>query len=408
MYNKTEAFDFIKDNDVKFIRLAFCDIFGVQKNVSIMPYELERAFESGISFDASSIDGFGEENKSDLFLIPDPSTLSLLPWRPSRGRVARFFCDVRSPGLVPFEFDSRLILKKAVRYAADKGFYVNFGAECEFYLFKTDESGAPTSIPYDNGGYMDISPVDKCENIRREICLTLEEMGLYPESSHHECGPGQNEIDFKYNSAMTSADNFIAFKAVVSAVAERNGLYASFMPKPINRKDGSGLHINMSVHRFGEASYDSKLAENFMAGILNKIAEITLFLNTAEQSYKRLGEYKAPRYITWSPQNRSQLIRIPAAEGEYSRIELRSPDPLANPYIAFALLIYSGLEGIDKALLPPPPTNLNLFAEPLSELIKIKALPDSINEAYALASESEFVTRTMPSGLADMYLKDRI
>jgi glutamine synthetase len=241
LYKENDAIEFIAENDVKFIRLAYCDIYGTQKNVSIMPSELKRAFKEGISFDASAVLGFGEEVRSDLFLFPDPSSLALLPWRPSHGRVVRFFCDIKHPDGTLFELSSRLILKNAVRYAAEKGFRISFGAECEFYLFKCDEEGNPTDIPFDNAGYMDVSPIDKGENVRREICLTLEEMGITPEASHHEEGPGQNEIDFKYGDPIVSADNVTTFKWVVRTIAARNGLFATFDPKPLKDQSGNGF-----------------------------------------------------------------------------------------------------------------------------------------------------------------------
>ena len=343
-YTAKEVMQFVKEEDVKFIRLAFCDPFGVQKNVSIMPSELERAFRHGIAIDASAIKGFGGEVHSDLFLHPDSSTLSVLPWRPEHGRVVRLYCNVSYPDGTPFENDTRNILAKAVSDAAKAGYSFNFGSEMEFYLFRLDENGLPTTVPYDNAGYMDIAPEDKGENVRREICLTLEQMDIMPESSHHEEGPGQNEIDFRYSSPLVAADNSVTFKSVVRTVAARNGLYADFSAKPLQSMPGNGLHINISA---GDGK-NKQLMPYVIAGILDRIADITLFLNPTEASYSRLGNNKAPKYISWSGENRSQLIRIPAATGEYSRAELRSPDPACNPYLAFALLIYAGLDGIER------------------------------------------------------------
>lgn len=402
IYNENDAIQFIAENDVKFIRLAFCDIYGTQKNISIMPSELKRAFKEGISFDASAVLGFGDEVRSDLFLFPDPSTLSLLPWRPSHGRVVRFFCDIKHPDGTLFELSSRHILKKAVRYAAEKGFRIIFGAECEFYLFKCDEEGNPTNIPLDNAGYMDVSPLDKGENVRREICLTLEEMGITPEASHHEEGPGQNEIDFKYGDPIVSADNVTTFKWVVRTIAARNGLHATFDPKPLKDQYGNGFHINMSPKKIGGTTTDSEFY-SFMAGILDRAAEITAFLNPTENSYLRLGEMKAPKYITWSEQNRSQLIRIPAASDELKRIELRSPDCMANHYLAYALLIYAGIEGILNKKTPPAPVDINLYKADSTITDKLPKLPSSLSEAVELACRSEFINKVLPARAAQAY-----
>lgn len=402
-YTKSDVIEFINENDVKFIRLAFCDLFGTQKNVSIMPSELQRAFDTGISIDASAIRGFADVEKSDMFLVPDSSTMSLLPWRPSHGRVVRFFCNIRYPDGAPFELDSRAILKQAVDTAEKKGIFCNFGAECEFYLFKTDEEGRPTNIPFDNAGYMDIAPEDQGENVRREICLTLEEMGFLLECSHHECGPGQNEIDFKYSDALSSADKVTTFKVVVKTIAARNGLYASFSPKPLEDEDGNGLHINMSPHSIDKTRDEQKLKDSFMAGIMAHVCEMTAFLNPTSESYKRLGSFKAPKYITWSQQNRSQLIRIPAGTGEYERIELRSPDPAANPYIAYALLIYAGLDGIESDMVPPKPMNADLFKVSEDVLKDLEHLPQSYEEAISIAEKSEFIRKWIPGRMFDTY-----
>ena len=325
-YSKEEVMQYVQEEDVKFIRLAFCDVFGKQKNISIMANELSRAFEYGIAFDASAIAGFGDESRCDLLLHPVPETLMPLPWRPEHGRVVRMFCSISYPDGTPFECDTRSLLQKAMDDAEKAGFEFLFGAEQEFYLFKLDEDGKPTKIPYDEAGYMDIAPEDRGENIRREICLTLEQMSISPESSHHEEGPGQNEIDFRYSDAITAADNAVTFQTVVKTVARRNGLYADFSAKPLENEPGNGFHINMSVR-------PSKNSDNLcymIAGILEKVEEMTVFFNPTENSYKRFGQSKAPGFISWSNENRSQLVRIPAAVGEYCRAELRSPDPTAR------------------------------------------------------------------------------
>lgn len=401
MYSYDKVLTFVEEEDIKFVRLAFFDVFGIQKNISIMSDELERAFRDGISFDASAIDGFGDEVRSDLFLHPDPETLAILPWRPSHGRVARMYCDIRYPDGRLFEKDSRLILKNAVRTARMRGISVDFGPEIEFYLFKTDESGEATKIPLDDAGYMDIAPEDKGENVRREICFTLIDMGIRPEASHHEEGPGQNEIDFHYSDALTAADNTSTFKWAVKTVAMANGLYADFSPKPVKKHAGSGMHINMSVDYLG--AHDEDYTECFMSGIMAHIQEMTLFLNTVQASYERLGEKKAPRYVTWSPENRSQLIRIPAVKNGHRRIELRSADPLANPYIAFALLIYAGLDGIEKSMSLPAPMNINLYKAEPSLLQQLQVLPESLSEAYEAAAASDFIKSIVPQSYLESY-----
>lgn len=397
IYTAREVYDFVRQEDVKFIRLAFCDVNGKQKNISITPDELPRAFSDGISFDASAIKGFGDEVGSDLLLFPVPSTLNILPWRSSHGNVIRMFCSMKYPDGTQFEKDSRMILQRAVDAAAAKGVSVQFGAEFEFYLFNTDEKGMPTDEPFDRAGYMDVAPEDRGENARREICLTLLEMGIKPESSHHEEGPGQNEIDFLYSDAMTAADNAMNFMTVVKAAAQRNGIYADFSPKPLPGESGNGLHINMSVKTADGEDHTNA----FMAGILAHIKEMTAFLNPTEDSYKRLGEKKAPKYITWSPENRSQLIRIPAAKGEYRRIELRSPDPTANPYIAYALLIMAGLDGIERELTAPEAVNVNLYKADSSVTEPLDRLPASLDEAIAVAESSDFVRGVIGMNITD-------
>lgn len=406
-YTMNEVLEFVRENDIKFIRLAFCDILGIQKNISIMPDELERAFEYGISFDASAISGFMNVEKSDLFLFPDPVTLSILPWRPQQGRVARFYCDIKYSDKRIFEGDTRNILMQAVNRAKEMGYVCKIGAECEFYLFETDEKGNPTDVPYDNGGYLDIAPLDRCENVRREICLTLEQMGIKPETSHHEQGPGQNEIDFKYSDALTSADNFITFKSVVKAIAEKNGLYASFMPKPIINKSGSGLHINLSLSKSSDLMNNelSPINENFLAGILEKIMDITAFANPIPNSYARFGECEAPKYLSWSHQNRSQLIRIPATiSKEFARMELRSPDPSCNPYLLYTLLIHAGLNGIEKGLMPPNPIDFNMYTAGNDILDNLLALPNNLKYALDIASQSEFVRNILPKETLNKYM----
>lgn len=399
-----EAAELIKSSDIKFVRLAFCDVFGVQKNISVQASELGRAFEQGIAFDASSIAGFRDPSHSDLFLFPDPETMMLLPWRPSRGGVARFFCEIRNPDGTPFSADCRRFLADTEQLLAEHGLRCDIGAECEFYLFKLDENGSPTDTPLDCAGYFDIAPADGGENVRREICQTLETMGIQPERSHHEQGPGQNEIDFRYSSALSAADNVVTFKQVVSTVAARNGLWASFAPKPIKGEAGNGFHINISLTRISDGTVpDEPVLCSFMAGLLAHTPEMTAVLNPLEESYSRLGRDKAPNRVSWSPSNRSQLIRIPAADASHQRMELRSPDVAANPYLAFALVMRAGLDGILCGMTPPPPCDRNLLDMPAETAEEYAALPADLNAAKRLAAESTFMQDALPAHLLAAY-----
>ena len=399
LYTAEEVLDFLEEEDVRFVRLAFCDIFGTPRNISIPPAELKSAFQTGVSFDASSVPGFTDVSHSDLFLYPDPTTLALFPWRPSNGRVVRMFCDIRYPDGTPFGLDSRQILKSAEADAKEMGLRCNIGSEYEFYLFKTDETGAPTDIPMDTAGYMDMAPEDAGENVRRDICLTLEDMHIATEASHHEEGPGQNEIDFRYADPLVAADNAVTFKTVVKTAAARNGLYASFDPKPIPGAPGSGMHINFSPESDAGDCFPA-----FMAGLLRPIGETTLFLNPTAQSYQRLGSRKAPVYVSWSPENRSQLIRIPATtDPQKRRIELRSPDANANPYLAYALLLWAGMDGVKRGMTPPPSSDFNLYTASAPQLKGLKKLPVSLQEAAFDARSSSFITKRLPMKLIEEY-----
>ncbi|MBQ4378343.1 MAG: glutamine synthetase [Treponema sp.] len=383
LYTEEEVLDYVKEEDVKFVRLAYFDLSGKQKNATIMASELPRAFANGISFDASAVAGFEQANKSDLFLFPDVSTLSVLPWRPSAGKVIRMFCDIKHPDGTPYKKDCRYLLKTAVqKIKKDCGVDLQFGTEFEFYLFKLDENGEPTKIPFDRAGYMDIAPEDKGENIRRNICFTLEQMGITPESSHHEEGPGQNEVDFYYDEPLHAADNASTFKWIVRTKAQESGLFADFSPKPLYGNPGSGMHINISCS-------DTSKNENILAGILAHIGEITYYLNPSENSYNRLGEAKAPNSICWGLENRSTLLRIPA--GNNPRIEIRSPDSTCNPYIAFTLLIHAAIDGIKNSLKAPEPVTENLFDREVARKATYKKIPDTLEEAEKIARESEFI-----------------
>ena len=391
MYTVNDVLEYVQEEDVKFVRLAFFDLRGVQKNISIMAGQLESAFKNGVSFDASAIYGFETPEKSDLFLHPDPTTVAILPWRPNTGKVVRMFCTISHPDGTPYKKDCRTLLSNAVKKAReDFGMEFRFGTEIEFYLFKLDEKGEPTKIPFDNASYMDIAPEDKGENIRREICFTLEQMGIQPEASHHEEGPGQNEIDFHYSDALTAADNAETFKWIVRTRAASAGLFADFSPKPISDQAGSGFHINISIS-------DASKQRNMLAGILKHAEELTYYMNCTEESYDRLGSCKAPKYIAWGRENRSTFIRVPAiTNDDASRIEIRTPDSECNPYIVFTLLIYAALDGIKNNLEPPEDVKENLFTEGSPSLSKgICTLPDTLDSAREIAQKSSFIKEAL-------------
>ncbi|MBO4819430.1 MAG: glutamine synthetase [Firmicutes bacterium] len=400
-YTKEEVMQYVEEEDVRFIRLAFCDVFGVQRNVAIMPSELRRAFEYGIPIDASAIGSFGMTVKADLFLHPDPSTFCGLPWRSESGKVERMFCDISYSDGRPFEADCRRLLKETVEKAEKKGLHFDIGPAAEFYIFKAGEDGENTGIPYDTAGYMDTAPLDKGENVRREICTTLEEMGILPEYSFHEAGPGQNCIAFKYSDPLTAADNAVTFKFVVESIVAKNGLCADFGPKPLKDAPGNGLHINYSIND----RKDYELLSMVNAGILEKIREMTLFLDPCEESYKRLGKMKAPGYISWSEENRSQLIRIPRSMQGVHRAELRSGDPQSNPYIAMSLLIEAGLYGVEHGLTLPEKCDVDFDEASQKELDRFERLPESLEEAKKLAAASSFIKEALPECVLNAYLR---
>ncbi len=386
-YTIDEVMKYIEEEDVKFIRLAFTDAFGVQKNISVMPGEIAKAFESGIPINAKRIAGFGDYPGASVFLKPEPSTMAILPWRPDSGRVLRMFCNIVSADGKELDADTRTILKRAAAEAKEAGITFRFGAETEFYLFKKDEEGNPTRIPYDAAGYMDIAPLDKCENIRREICLTIEKMGLTPERSHHEQGPGQNEIDFHYGKPLLAADQMTTFKTVVSTIADRYGLTADFSPMPLPEMPGNGYHINI----YASDREGNDVVERAAAGIMEKIRDITLFLNPADASYARLGKGRAPDRVNWSREGKAALLYLDDFGGR-TRAQLRSPDAAGNAYLVYALLIHAGLYGIQNKLSLPPKAGQDSLL-----------LPSSRKEAGKLASSSEFVREILPSGIIDEY-----
>jgi len=416
-YSKEDILRIVKEQDVKFIRLQFTDIFGMLKNVAITVEQLEKALDNKCMFDGSSIEGFVRIEESDMYLRPDPNTFVIFPWRPQSGKVARLICDVYNPDGTPFEGDPRYVLKRALKKASDMGYETfNVGPECEFFLFLTDSEGNPTTKTHDNAGYFDLGPVDLGENARRDMCLVLEEMGFEIEASHHEVAPGQHEIDFKYSDALTTADNIMTFKLVVKTIAQRNGLHATFMPKPIFGINGSGMHTNTSLFKNGKnAFYDendplqlSKEAYWFIGGLMKNIRSIAAITNPIVNSYKRLVPgYEAPVYIAWSARNRSPLIRIPAARGEATRLELRCPDPTCNPYLALAAVLAAGLDGIENKIQPPPSIDKNIFEMTEEQRLKegIASLPGSLEEAINEMKNSELARQVLGNHIFEKYIE---
>ena len=398
--NRTEqdVLDFIQENDVKFVKLAFCDALGNLKNVSIFADQLESIFEKGMPIEEEAFDGIASYERGDIRLYPDPSTLHVLPWRPQHGSVVRMYCHLMHADGTIAECDGRVLLKNAQDRLSKLGYSCIIGSDCDFYLFEQDEKGKPTNIPFDNAGYLDAAPLDKGENIRREICFNLESFGIKPSSSHHEKGPGQNEIKFNYNDALLAADDLITFKSTVKSIAAINGLYASFLPKPLDNEEGSALRVNVQLKKNGEKlDVNSKEVKSFLAGILNRIAEITLFLNPTPNSYDRFNYATAPKYIGWATSKFHQVIKVSA-----HKATINSADPACNPYVAYALLLFAGAEGLEK--------NMQL-SDPVSEIIttaneiNYKALPLDLGEAIKLAKNSEFVKMYIPSKHLTQYIE---
>lgn len=415
-YSKEDIMNLVNDEDVEFIRLQFTDMFGSLKNVAITASQLEKALNNKCMFDGSSIEGFVRIEESDMYLYPDLNTLEIFPWRPQQGKVARLICDVYRPNGDPFEGDPRYILKCAIKEAADMGYAFEVGPECEFFLFHTDENGLPTTLTHEKAGYFDLGPLDLGENARRDMVLTLEDMGFVIEASHHEVAPAQHEIDFKYDEALATADNIMTFKLAVKTIAKRHGLHATFMPKPKFGVNGSGMHINMSLSKDGKNVFDdpndelglSKEAYYFIGGIIKHMKGMTAITNPLVNSYKRLVPgYEAPVYIAWSATNRSPLIRIPAARGEGTRIELRCPDPSANPYLALAVCLRAGLDGIANKIEPPASVNCNIFeltSEEKKEL-GIEAIPGTLIEAVNEMEKDEFVQGVLGKHVSSKYIE---
>lgn len=414
-YTKEDILQLIEEEDVEFIRLQFTDMFGMFKNVAITASQMEKALNNQCMFDGSSIDGFVRIEESDMFLHPDLDTFAIFPWRPQQGRVARLICDVFRPNGEPFEGDSRYVLKQQVEKARKMGYEFNVGPECEFFLYHTDDSGLPTTLTHEKAGYFDMAPIDLGENARRDMVLTLEEMGFEIEASHHEMAPAQHEIDFKYEDAVRTADNIMTFKLAVKTIAKRHGLHATFMPKPKAGVCGSGMHINMSLSKDGKNVFCdetdelglSREAYYFIGGIMKHMKGMTAITNPLVNSYKRfVPGYEAPIYIAWSAKNRSPLIRIPAVQGEGTRVELRSPDPAANPYLALAVCLAAGLDGIENEIMPPKSVDQNIFEMSKIEkkAARIESLPYNLLDALRELEKDEFVREVLGEHLSEIYV----
>jgi glutamine synthetase len=398
-----EVLGFFEENDVKFIRLAFLDLFGRLKNVAIQPDLLAQAFETGVPFDATAIDGFTSGTEGDLLIRPDPNTLCILPWRPQASRVCRLLCDVLTADGKPYAADPRAILRQATEEAERKGLTVRIGSECEFYFFEADEQGNITTRPQDQAGYLDVSPLDRGEDVRREISLTLASMNIQPESSHHERGPGQNEIDFHRADPMTSADHQVAFHNAVRTIAAHYGLRASFMPKPLTDEVGNAFHINLSFYRDRNNLFRMENgaltaeAASAMAGVLNRLPDMTLFLNPIPNSYDRLTDEDSPNRVCWSTARGRSAVKLPLPQNRFARMQVASPDPTCNPYLAYALVIRAALEGIENREELPPSAGRDWQNTPM--------LPESLTEAIDAARNSQFIARSLPTEVTEAFLR---
>ena len=415
-YTKNDIISAVKEQNIEFIRMQFVDIFGQLKNVVITASQIEKALNNQIAIDGSSIEGFVRINESDQYLYPDLDSFVVLPWQPEYGKVARLLCDVHNPDGTPFVGDPRGVLCRVIERAKAMGYDTfNIGPEMEFFMFETDERGNPTTRTNDEAGYFDLGPLDRGEPARREMCLVLEQMGFEIEAVHHEVAAGQHEIGFKYTDALTGADNVMTFKLVAKTIAQKPGLHATFMPKPIFRVAGNGMHMNMSLFRNGEnVFYDpnghkqlSETAYHFIAGLLAHVKGFTAVTNPLVNSYKRLVPgYEAPCYKAWSASNRSALLRIPASRGKSTRLELRSPDPSCNPYLAAAVCLAAGLDGIEKKMTPPPEIVENIYEMDNETRIAhhIDSLPGSLAEALAEMERDPLVREVLGEHVYTNYL----
>lgn len=416
-YSREQIIQKVREENVRFIRLQFTDLFGQIKNVEIPVSQLEKALDNKMMFDGSSIEGFVRIEESDMYLYPDLDTFVIFPWTVEKGKVARFICDIYHPDGTPFEGDPRSNLKRVLNEMKELGFTeFNLGPEPEFFLFKLNETGEPTLELNDQGGYFDLAPTDLGENCRRDIVLELEEMGFEIEASHHEVAPGQHEIDFKYQNALKACDDIQTFKLVVKTIARKHGLHATFMAKPLFGMNGSGMHCNLSLFKEGQnAFYEpngdlqlSDTARHFIAGVMKHATSFTAITNPTVNSYKRLVPgYEAPCYVAWSARNRSPLIRIPASRGLSTRIEVRSVDPTANPYLAMAVLLAAGLDGVKNQLTPPAPVDRNIYAMTREERIEngIVDLPASLAQAMENLQQNEVITGALGKHLLEHFIE---
>ncbi|PLR77109.1 type I glutamate--ammonia ligase [Bacillus sp. V3-13] len=416
-YSREDIVRMAKEENVKFIRLQFTDILGTIKNVEIPISQLDKALDNKMMFDGSSIEGFVRIEESDMYLFPDLDTWVIFPWTAEKGKVARLICDIYNPDGTPFEGDPRNNLRRILKEMEDLGFTnFNLGPEPEFFLFKLDQHGEPSLELNDNGGYFDLAPTDLGENCRRDIVLELEEMGFEIEASHHEVAPGQHEIDFKYADAIKACDDIQTFKLVVKTIARKHGLHATFMPKPLFGVNGSGMHCNVSLFKNGEnAFYDpsgnlelSDTARQFIAGVIKNAKSFTAVTNPTVNSYKRLVPgYEAPCYVAWSARNRSPLIRIPASRGLSTRLEVRSVDPSANPYLAMAVLLKAGLDGIKNELNPPAPVDRNIYVMNKEERLAegIDDLPATLAQALDALKANEVITSALGEHILEHFIE---
>ena len=419
-YTKDDIFRMVEEEDVEFIRLQFTDIFGTLKNIAITSSQLEKALDNKCMFNGSSVEGFVRIEESDMYLYPDYDTFEIFPWRPQQGKVARLICDVYTPDGKPFEGDPRWILKKTIKEANEMGYRFDVGPECEFFLFHTDDNGLPTTLSHEKAGYFDLGPNDLGENIRRDMVLTLEEMGFEIEASHHEVAPAQHEIDFKYDEVLKTADNIQTFKMTVKTIAKRHGLYATFMPKPKFGISGSGMHINMSLateegkNIFADENGKIGLSDDayhFIAGIMKHARGMSAITNPLVNSYKRLVPgYEAPVYIAWSAKNRSPLIRIPASRGNGTRVELRNPDPTANPYLVLALCLAAGLDGIKNKIEVPESVDCNIYEMTPGErrAAGIENMPADLKEAVDCLVADEFLCSVLGEHITTKYVEAKM
>lgn len=403
LYNTREILQYVRENDVKFIRLAFCDMYGTMKNLAVLAEELPAVFEGGMHFDAAHTGGFGGKIPTDMVLMPDPDTMEVLPWRPQQGRVARFYCNIRHSDGTPFAWDGRYILRQTQKKALKAGYTFRMGVSSQFFVFRQNEQGEITRVPQDRAGYLDVAPLDGGENLRRDICLTLERMEVPPLASHHSRGPGQNEVVMQYAAPLTSADNVITYRGIVRTLSAQSGYFATFMPLPLENEAGNSMYISVSVHR-GETNLFSREGDAlppeagaFVAGVLRRLPEMAAFMNPLPDSYRRLAADTALRHIAWGFGSRDQMIRIPDFTGDQARMQLRSADSMCNPYLVFALLLEAGLEGAAEGLTLPAPA--------VGDEVPAGAacLPESLEEALSLARDSDFIRRVLPEEMVAAY-----